>query len=66
MFRPYLRLALRSAAIAIAAAWITLQPLGSVGVAATLTPQQITQFLADPGAILTQQQYQKGGAASCR
>jgi hypothetical protein len=54
MIRRNSKLALRCAAVAMAAGWLGVQSLGSVAYAATLSPQQISQFLANPGAALTQ------------
>ncbi len=60
MIRRRSQLALHTAAIAVAAGWLCFQPLASTAVAQTLTPQQISQFEANPAAALAQ--YSNGGA----
>ena len=59
MFRRYSKLLLHTSAI-VAAGWLCFQPLASTAVAQTLTPQQISQFEANPAAALAQ--YSNGGA----
>jgi hypothetical protein len=54
MVRQHMKLVLRTTAIAMAAGWLCLQPLASTAVAATLTPQQVSQFEANPAAALAQ------------
>lgn len=60
MLRTYTKLAFRAVGVALTAVWICVESPGSIAVAATLTPQQITQFQADPAAALAR--YPSGGA----
>ena len=52
MVRRVVNPALRLGAVAVTAAWIGAQSLGGIAVAEVLTPQQVSQFLANPGSIL--------------
>lgn len=59
MFRQSSKQILRATAVALAAGWICIQLPGQMAMAATLTPQQISQFQANPAATLAQ--YPDGG-----
>lgn len=59
MFRQSSKQVLRATAVALAAGFICLQSPGQMAMAATLTPQQISQFQANPAAALAQ--YPDGG-----
>jgi hypothetical protein len=48
------RLLLNAAAVAVAAGWICVSASGSIAVAATVSQQEVRDFVANPGAILEQ------------
>jgi hypothetical protein len=54
MLRRLLKASWGAMVIAIAAMWISVQPLGSAAMAAQLTQQQINAFLANPSGLLAQ------------
>jgi hypothetical protein len=61
MFSRFVGLSVRTGLMLVTAGWIGIQLPGSVR-ADTLTQQQISAFLADPGSLLTNPQNSKGGA----